>query len=182
MAGSKKTRLRLKQFFALIRQTLRSSAHSHGINRAPRSRTSCRSLPPRGCCACSPAKPALRPRLDEEELRLNASLGVGTGLPSPQPSPAQREREQREDDHAPSKKAEWSKWLHEQAGLEAVGKRAVEPCEVVIATTAKVALVKPSEAQARASAQLVCEPKATFFGDFLFCQKRKLPPAGQALG
>ena len=51
----------------------------------------------------------------------------GAGSPSPQPSPEQRAREQREDDHAPSKKAEWSKWLHEQAGLEAVGKRAVEP-------------------------------------------------------
>ncbi|NDP64328.1 hypothetical protein, partial [Polaromonas sp.] len=24
-------------------------------------------------------------------------------------------------------------------------------------------------------------PQATFFGDFLFCQKRKSPPAGKAL-
>ena len=36
---------------------------------------------------------------------------------------------------------------------------------------------------ARQSVQLFPAPvpKATFFGDFLFCQKRKLPPAGQAL-
>jgi len=40
----------------------------------------------------------------------------------------------------------------------------------------------PSEAKARSSAQLVCAPQATFFREFLFCQKRKLPPAGEALG
>ncbi|WP_293638953.1 hypothetical protein [Polaromonas sp.] len=37
----------------------------------------------------------------------------------------------------------------------------------------------PSEAKARQSVQLFCDPKATFFGDFLFCQKRKLPPPGR---
>jgi hypothetical protein len=34
---------------------------------------------------------------------------------------------------------------------------------------------------ARQSAQLFPALKATFFGDFLFCPKRKLPPAGKAL-
>jgi hypothetical protein len=36
---------------------------------------------------------------------------------------------------------------------------------------------------ARRSVQLQPDPapRATFFGDFLFCQKRKLPLAGQAL-
>ena len=72
--------------------------------------------------------------------------------------------------------------LSDQAEREAVGERAVEqqsgPCQQ---RPKSPTLSMPSEAQARSSAQLVCAPWATFFREFLFCQKRKLPPAGKAL-
>ena len=92
-------------------------------NVAPRSRTSCRSLPPRGCCACSPAKPALRPWLDEEELHAQCFVRRGSGVTLTRAAGEGARRRQTRS----KKKAEWSKWPNEQAGLEAVGKRAVEP-------------------------------------------------------
>ena len=75
------------------------------------------------------------------------SLGVGAGTPSPRPSPAQRAREQDEADHlSPQKTAGRSKWPTEQAGLEAVGKRAVEPANTGMKTRTQIKEPRASEA------------------------------------
>ena len=107
LAGSKKTRLRLKQFFALIRQTLRSSAHSHGGRRVR-------------------IRVRIRERIRERgTFRRFARRGSGVTL-TPALSRAAGEGARRIQTRS-KKEAEWSKWPKEQAGLEAVGERAVEP-------------------------------------------------------
>ncbi len=45
----------------------------------------------------------------------------------------------------------------------------------------KVPRAQRSDGPSERSALIRSRTQATFFGDFLFCQKRKLPPAGKAL-
>ena len=101
--------------------------------------------------------------------------GMPSEIPASPPALSHEwEREQEKDRAQHDRK--------DQAEREAVGERAPRENQVRPEAKAKVAKSisversdDPSERPARPRSE------ATFFGDFLFCQKRKLPPAGKAL-
>ncbi|MDO8455555.1 MAG: hypothetical protein Q7T07_01435 [Burkholderiaceae bacterium] len=72
---------------------------------------------------------------------------------------------------------------NDQTDREAVGERAVEPASLRHAhwLPIKEPRAERSNGPSERSALTRSRPKATFFREFLFCQKRKLPLAGKAL-
>ena len=66
-----------------------------------------------------------------------------------------------------------------QAEREAVGERAVEPASHAIGDWLPIREPRAQRSEGPSERSALPRIEATFFGDFLFCQKRKLPPPGR---